>query len=107
MKNPTHSSKLQQDGPDDKNRRKVLAWLVALINVAVIGAVFTPVIGFVTAPLRKSQKPGDWVPVLDDSALAEGETKGVEFRLKVQDGFYATERTYSVYLHRSGDQLVA
>jgi len=100
-------TKPQEDAPLSPGRRKMLAWLVGIVNIAVIGAVFTPVVGFVTAPLRKAQKPGDWVPVLDDSALADGETKGVEFRLKIQDGFYATERVYSVYLHRAGGQLFA
>ncbi|MFI5386972.1 MAG: ubiquinol-cytochrome c reductase iron-sulfur subunit [Fimbriimonadales bacterium] len=96
-----------QPALESPERRKLLGWLVGIINVAVFGAILAPVAGLVTAPLRRPKKPGDWVPVLDDSALADGETKGVEYRLKVQDGFYATELKYAVYLHRSGDQLFA
>lgn len=88
------------------SRRKFMAWSVGAINVAVFGAIFAPVLGFLGSPLRHRQSK-QWVPILDEDALAEGETKEVPFTVRVKDGYETVDRTYVVYLVRSEDGIVA
>ncbi|MCW5942074.1 MAG: ubiquinol-cytochrome c reductase iron-sulfur subunit [Fimbriimonadaceae bacterium] len=88
------------------SRRKFMAWSVGAINLAVFGAVFGPVLGFLGSPLRHRQMK-QWVPVLDEGALGEGETKEVPFTVRVKDGYEMVDRTYVVYLVRSEEGIVA
>lgn len=89
-----------------KTRRKLLAWLVAGINLAVGAVVVGPVLGFLGSPLARKPK-STWVPVLDDGELAEGQTKEVSFVLNIQDGYAKVDRKYTVYLHRYPDRVAA
>lgn len=88
------------------SRRKVLGWFVAGINVVVVGAVFGPVLGFISAPLRRKGST-TWVAVLDEAALPVGKTKEVSFILKVVDGFSSVDRKYTVFLRRHEDRVSA
>lgn len=88
-------------------RRTVLGALVGLINGTVALAIIGPTLGFIASPLRRRQKGGIWVDVLDAGALRDGETRPVDYSLEVQDGYMKTQRTYSAFLHRKGDTVTA
>lgn len=87
-------------------RRRVLGWLVAVMNLAVGAVVIGPVLGFVASPMRRRAK-ATWVPVTDDSALATGQTKEVQYFMRVRDGYSEVDRKYTVFLHRYADRVVA
>lgn len=92
--------------PLDPSKRKLLGWLVGIINVAVAGTILGPVLGFVGSPITRKQATR-WVPVLDESELAEGKTKEVLFSVRLRDGYQMTERKYTVYLRRYPDHVAA
>ncbi len=106
--NETQNTAKNGRAPEEplKTRRKLLAWLVAGINFVVGAVVIGPVMGFVASPLGRKSK-ARWVPLLDDSELAEGQTKEVSFVLNVKDGYAKVDRKYTVYLHRFPDRVVA
>lgn len=87
-------------------RRKVLTWLIGVINAVVFFTVVGPVTGLIGGPLRRKPK-GVWVPVLDDAALAVGQTREVRFAIPVEDGYHTVERPFVLYLHREPKQVVA
>ncbi|MFN8140401.1 MAG: ubiquinol-cytochrome c reductase iron-sulfur subunit [Fimbriimonadales bacterium] len=87
-------------------RRKFLGWIVGVLNVGVIAAVFGPVLGFVGAPLRR-KKHEQWVPVISLDEFAEGETKEVSYEIPIKDGYLDTKRRYSLYMKRVGEQILA
>jgi Rieske Fe-S protein len=92
--------------PLDPGKRRLLGWLVGIINVVVAGTILGPVLGFIGSPIvRKST--GQWVPILDDHELPEGKTREVSFTFKMKDGYLDTERKYTVYLRRFPDRVVA
>jgi Rieske Fe-S protein len=88
-------------------RRKLLGWLVGIINIGVIGAIIAPTMGFIAAPLKRKREPGIWVPVLDAVDLADGETKSVSYTLDVVDGYMTAKRTFSTFVYRKGSRVVA
>lgn len=88
------------------NRRTLLGVLVGVINVAVIGTVVGPVIGFVTSPLRRKSVE-KWVPVLPLDQLAVGEVKEVSFTVPIKDGYASVERKYTLYLRRASEEVIA
>lgn len=88
-------------------RRKLLGWLVGVINVGVLGAVIAPTLAFLAAPLKDKKPKGVWVPVMDESELKDGETRSVTYRLDVPDGYMISPRDYSVYVSRKGRRLAA
>ncbi|MCB8933401.1 MAG: ubiquinol-cytochrome c reductase iron-sulfur subunit [Fimbriimonadaceae bacterium] len=92
--------------PVPPTRRKVLAWLIGVINAVVFFTVVGPVMGLVGGPLRRKAK-GVWVPVLDDGALAVGQTREVRFAIPIKDGYQTVDRQYVLYLYRHPDQVVA
>jgi Rieske Fe-S protein len=102
--------------PDEKNeeqseslntsRRKLLGWMVGIINVAVGAAVVLPTIGFVAAPIADKKKAGTWIPVLKEEELGDGETKSVTYQIELQDAYMKTQREYSVFVHRQGAQVI-
>lgn len=89
------------------SRRKLLGWLVGIINFSVAAAIIGPTLGFIGAPLKRKKEIGIWVPVLDERELKDGQTRAVSYQLDVKDGYMMTKRRYSVYLHRKGDKVVA
>jgi len=86
-------------------RRKILGFAVAAINLALISAIIGPVIGFVTSPMRRKKK-GQWVSILDENLLAKGEVKEVNFSLRIKDGYQVVDRKYTLYLSRSQEGVV-
>jgi Rieske Fe-S protein len=94
------------NGKAKPSRRSLLGWLVAGINLLVGAAVLGPVLGFVSGPMRKRPSM-KWIPILDESKLAVGETKEVAFITKIVDGFNTVDRKYTVFLRRYEDRLVA
>lgn len=88
-------------------RRKLLSWLVGIINLSVAAAIVGPTLGFIGAPLKRKKEAGIWIPVLDDAELKDGQTKAVSYQLDVKDGYMMTRRKYSAYLHRKGGKVVA
>jgi len=92
--------------PPKPSRRALLAWLVGLYNFVVAAAVIGPVVGFITAPLRR-RAPQKWVPLMDDGDLAVGETREVKFVVSVKDGYVQKDHEYAVFLRRSQDGVIA
>jgi Rieske Fe-S protein len=88
-------------------RRKLLGWLVGIINAGVFAAVLGPVAGFIGWPLKQHKEPGRWIPVLDDAALQDGETKSVTYQIEVKDGYMMAPRKYSVFVSRKGRKVCA
>lgn len=96
-----HSAESLETSP---SRRSVLGWLVTGINGLVLGALAIPAVRFVFAPLNRRSKE-QWVDVLADGDLVEGQTREVAFTMKVHDGYQTVDRKYTVYLHRGPDGL--
>jgi Rieske Fe-S protein len=94
------------DGQLTPTRRRFLGWLVAGINVVVAAVVVGPVLGYIGSPLRRKAK-ARWVPVLDESELAVGQTREASFVLRIKDGFAETDQKYSVFLHRTPERIMA
>lgn len=94
------------DQPNAVLRRKVLGWLVGVINLTVIGGIITPVLGFISSPANRRGQRGKWIPVLDEDQLRPGETLSVTYQATIQDGYAAAQRNYSVYLYRRSDGSV-
>lgn len=92
-----------QPGPP---RRKLLGWLVAGINLVVGGVVLGPVLGFLGSPLGRKTK-GVWTPVLNLSDIQDGQTREASFTMQIKDGYALVDRKYTVFLHRSGDEVIA
>lgn len=92
--------------PPKPARRTVLGWLVAAINLVVGAVVVGPVLGFIGSPVMRRSK-SNWVPILDDAELGPGQTRETSYILRVRDGFAVVDRKYSVFLKRSGEDVVA
>lgn len=95
--NHNHHAAPESDAPP--SRRRVLGWLVTLINVGVLASLAVPALQFVAAPLKRRAKDR-WVDVLAESDLAIGQTKEVAYTIPVVDGYQTVDRKYTVYLHR-------
>lgn len=92
--------------PNAVLRRKVLGWLVGIINLTVIGGIITPVLVFISSPANRRGHGGKWMPVLNEEQLRPGETLPVTYEATIQDGYTTTQRKYSVYLYRRSDGSV-
>lgn len=92
--------------PGSPLRRRVLGWLVGLINLGVVAGFIAPVLGFISSPARRRREPGEWVPVLNAHELKHGETRAVMYSLMVKDGYMTAEHRYSVYLHHRSDGTI-
>jgi menaquinol-cytochrome c reductase iron-sulfur subunit len=84
-----------------------MAWLVGIINAGVIGAVVAPTIGFAIGPLLEKKPRAQWLEILDEGELKNGETRSVVYEAEVQDGYMLSKQRGSVYLHRDGTQVEA
>jgi len=84
----------------------VLGILVAVINIAVAVGVIGPVLGFITAPLRR-KKSSQWIPVLTERDLPENEIREATFPVQVHDGYQTVRHDYTVFLRREGKTVVA
>ena len=93
--------------PQEMPRRKLLGWLVGLINVVVAGVVVVPTAAFLATPLLRRRPKVTWVPVLKDSELAEGETRAVVYTATLRDGYMVTRRSTGLYLHRRNHRVLA
>ena len=93
--------------PETASRRTVMAGLIALINGGLAAAIATPAVALLLDPIRQRRAPSAWIPILDESALADGETKYVTFEMLVDDGYMKSVRNASVYVSRKGTRLVA
>ena len=91
--------------PVDPQRRKLLGAVVGVINLGLIGAIVGPVVGFATAPMKNKTKE-TWVELMDDTMIAPGEIKEVNFTMRVMDGYHEVERAYTVYLRRSEEGVL-
>jgi Rieske Fe-S protein len=80
---------------------------VGVINAGVVGAIVAPTLGFIGSPLGERRKPATWIPVLDLEDLADGETRLVPYQLEVEDGYMEATRSYSIFLFRRGDRVIA
>jgi Rieske Fe-S protein len=94
-----------KEGVEQPQRRKVLGVLVGIINLALIGGIVGPVLGFVGSPVRSKLK-GGWHSVLAESELPVGATREVTFSMFVKDGYMLTERKYTVFVRRHDTGLV-
>ncbi len=103
--NSTNNEPILNDLPPDPGRRKLLGWVVGIINAVVAAVVLAPTLGLITAPLRDRKRKGRWVPVMDDD-LAMGETREAIVGLEVKDGYRMTTRQYVVYIHRNRNGLL-
>lgn len=86
-------------------RRTFLGVVVGVINVGLVAVFGGPVLGFLGSPLKHKAKR-EWVSVTELNSLPEGAAKEVTYSLKVQDGYHVVDRNYSVYLRRSGEDVI-
>jgi Rieske Fe-S protein len=91
---------------ESPSKRKLLGWIVGLINLSLFAAIFGPVAGFVGSPLRRKRK-GVWVELCSADSVADGAILEVPFSLQVKDGYRVAEHKYTVFLRRSGDEFTA
>ena len=96
-------------GPEGQKvpRRRLLGWLVGLINFGVFASVLGPTLGFISAPMRRRAHPQAWVPVFDHDALQDGETRSVDYQMDVDDGYMTSRVNFSVFLHKQGAEVMA
>lgn len=87
------------------SRRKMMGLAVGVINVGLIGAVVGPMIGFATSPLSHKKKQR-WVELMDESMIAPGEVKEVNYSMRVVDGYHEVERAYTVFLRREEANVI-
>lgn len=106
MSEPTQSTKFGEE-PESPQRRKVLGWLVGVINLLVVGAVIGPVLGFMGGPLARRRESPHWIPVMDESDLPDGSVREVKYAVRVQDGYRIANHEYVVYLKRNGSEVIA
>ncbi|HRF59393.1 MAG TPA: Rieske (2Fe-2S) protein [Fimbriimonadaceae bacterium] len=85
-------------------RRKFLGRVVTVLNIAVVGVLAVPAVQFAAAPLKHRLKE-EWLDVLGDDELAEGETREVAYTVAVQDGYQKVDRKYVVYLSRQDGEV--
>lgn len=88
-------------------RRRLLGWLVGIINLGVFSAIFAPTIKFISAPMRRKAGSEAWIPVLADAEIGDGETRSVDYHVAVDDGYMVSPLKFSVFLHRSGGEIAA
>lgn len=103
--NSTNNEPILNDNPLDPGRRRLLGWMVGIINAVIAAVVLAPTLGLITAPLRDRKRKGRWVPVMEDD-LAMGETREATVELEVKDGYRMTTRRYVVYIHRNRNGLL-
>ncbi len=92
--------------PNAVLRRRILGWLVGVINLAVVGGIIAPVLAFISSPANQRRRQDEWVPILDERDLQRGETRPVTYEMTVQDGYTIAQRKYSVYVYRRMDGSV-
>ncbi|MGE0001297.1 MAG: ubiquinol-cytochrome c reductase iron-sulfur subunit [Fimbriimonadaceae bacterium] len=90
----------QSIAAEGSTRRTALGVIVTVLNVGVLASLAVPAARFVLAPLSRRSKL-QWVDVMGDTELAEGETREVTYTVPVVDGYQTVDRKYSVYLHRN------
>ena len=88
-------------------RRRLLGWLVGIINIGVFSAIFAPTIKFISAPMWRKKGSEAWIPVLPDTGIGDGETRSVDYHVAVDDGYMVSPLKFSVFLHRSGGEISA
>lgn len=87
-------------------RRKLLGWIVGIINLSIFAAIFGPVIGFVGSPLTRKRQ-WKWVEIAAIENVPDGSISEIRYALQVRDGYRTVEREYAVFLRRNGQQLTA
>lgn len=92
-------------GAADAGRRKFLGLAVGVINLGIVAVVGGPVLGFLGAPLGHRPKR-EWIAVAPLAELPDEGAVEVTYTVRVVDGYHLTDRDYSVYLRRKGDEVV-
>lgn len=87
-------------------RRTFLSVIVGAIYAVMGAAVLGPVFGFIGGPLFRAKAKGNWLPIANMDELQDGETKSVNYTVRERDGYMEAKRSYSLYLHRVGDEVV-
>lgn len=87
------------------SRRKMMGLTVGVINLGLIGAIVGPMVGFAIAPLNNKRKQR-WVELMDESLIAPGEVKEVNYSMRVVDGYHEIEQKYTVFLRRGEQDLI-
>ncbi|GIV02638.1 MAG: ubiquinol-cytochrome c reductase iron-sulfur subunit [Armatimonadetes bacterium] len=103
--NSTNHEPKTDAAPESPERRKLLGWLVSVINAVVAIVVLAPTAKLISAPLITRRRRGQWVPALPDD-LQMGETREATIELEVKDGYRTTTRRYVVYVHRNRNGLL-
>jgi Rieske Fe-S protein len=104
---PNHACPAAKPEEGKVPRRRLLGWLVGVFNLGVFASVLGPTLGFVSAPMRRKTAPPGWVPVLDHDALRDGETRSVDYRMDLDDGYMTSKVSFSVFLHRRDGEVMA
>lgn len=98
---------MEHHDAETPTRRHVMGGLIGLINAGLAAAIAVPAVAFLLDPLRQKRAEGTWIAVLDEGALADGETRYVTFEMLVDDGYMKSVRNASVYVTRKGRRLTA
>lgn len=96
-----------QNVKNEVPRRRLLEWVVGVINVGVFAAILGPTVGFILSPLKRGKEKGVWVPVLDANELQDGETKRLIYELEQKDGYMKTMQKYVLFIMRKGSTIYA
>lgn len=91
---------------ESPEKRKLLGWIVGIINVGLFSAIVGPVVGFVGSPLARKRKSA-WIELADVDSIADGSIKEVFFSIEVKDGYRVAQHKYSVFLRRDGELFTA
>jgi Rieske Fe-S protein len=99
------ASDAKPEGVKDKGRRKFLGLAVGVVNIGIVAAIGGPVLGFLGSPLGRKAKQ-EWVPIANLADLPEAGAKEVTYTVRVVDGFHEVDRSYSIFLRRSGQEVM-
>lgn len=95
----------KENTPENPDRRKVLGFMVGVINVGLLGAVAGPVLGFVGSPLTRKTK-FQWVSIIALEKLPDQAVQEVSFSMNIKDGYQDIVQKYSVFLKRTGKEVI-
>jgi len=91
---------------ESPGKRKLLGWIVGVINLGLIAAIVGPVAGFIGSPLARKRK-GTWIELANVDDIADGSIEEIPFSIEVKDGYRIAEHKYSVFLRREANSFTA
>lgn len=86
-------------------RRKFLTWVTGILGGCAGVLAGIPVLGVLVAPLRRKHK---WEPLkLDLAQIPSDGFKQIPHTVKEDAGYLVTKRTFTLWVRRAGDDVIA